>query len=488
MADSSTSRFFTDEYARLAGRAAIGEDESSYRSREFLREKVVKCIWFDQRFDTAGLRADDGRKLTVFSTGWWNLEGGPDFRDAIVRLGKEGKVRGDVEIHLRTSDWKLHKHHESPDYDSVVLHCVLWNDTGEATVTTVSGRAVAQLTLESYLDEGIEGLCEAFDPSEYPPEGGARTGACHPFLQSEEGLSRFSEFLDWAGDERILSKARRLMTIGQDRSSAELLYVAVMEALGFKRNRQNFVRLAGKLPLAVGEELREPDAVQAALFGLSGLLPAGDLPDEADEEARSYADRLGRLWAAIRIDAEPLDAAEWFFKGTRPQNFPTRRIAAAARLFPFSTFLERAVELVRSKKGGQIMKLLCQVSDPFWDWRCTFAGKKLARRLGLIGVGRARAIIVDAIVPSLLAHARRTRDPELEAQLHDFYNSFPKLPESSVTRLVEARVLGSARGRVVNSARRQQGLYQLFKDFCQQDRSGCATCAFMRLMSETKRQ
>lgn len=478
--------FFTDTYARLARLSSIKEEEPCYRAKEFLREKVIKCVWFDQHFETKVLRTDDGRRLIVHSPGWWNMEGGPDFRDAIIELQDEGKIKGDVEIDLRASDWTLHNHHRTGDYNSVVLHCVLWNDLGNTSVPKSDGTEAVQLTMESYLGEDIEELCEAFDPNDYPPEGGAHAGACQSILEGDDSRERLARFLEYAGDERILSKARRLIALAGERPAQELFYIAIMEALGFRRNRHNFLRLALRLPLEVAETLTT-DQVQSALFGLSGLL-AQACPSE--KSSAEYVRKLQSLWRELKLEGEPMSASEWFFKGTRPQNFPTRRIAAASRLFPFSTFFRESVESLRRGNGGLILDRLCSVSDEFWDWRTNFSSKRLTKRTRLIGIGRARSIVIDAVLPAILVYARKSGESALEHSLHNLYDSFPKLPESQVTRFVAGRLFGrdELSRKLIHNARRQQGLYELFKDFCQHDRAGCQDCPLLKYLSEGTRQ
>lgn len=131
--------------------------------------RILRCAWFDQSLkvpgcDTARWRhyphkrrarmvTNDGKPIAVLSPGWWNLEAGPDFRNAAIRFGPKGCVKGDIEVHLHMSDWTKHGHDHDPAYNGVILHVCLWNDMPEGerlTVQNAAGLGVPTLTLEPY--------------------------------------------------------------------------------------------------------------------------------------------------------------------------------------------------------------------------------------------------------------------------------------------------------------------------------------------------
>jgi hypothetical protein len=62
-------------------------------------EKLVWCLWFDQRWRPSALRTLDGREVMVHSPGRWNLHAGPDFQQASIAFVDGARHRGDVEIH-----------------------------------------------------------------------------------------------------------------------------------------------------------------------------------------------------------------------------------------------------------------------------------------------------------------------------------------------------------------------------------------------------
>lgn len=452
-------RLFSEAYRRLlAATGGVGEGRSNYRATPpSVRERIVRCIWFDQTLATDRLRTDDGQKLRVLSPGWWNLEAGPDFRNAALRVGQGPVLKGDVEVHLQASFWHAHGHDADPSYNGVILHVALWNDLGNSTVRTAAGATVPQLTLEPFLRTPLAELVDTVDPAEYPEAAAAGSGRCHALLaEGKVTLEWLGQFLGHAGDQRIADKARRLATHSRG-DDDQLLYEAIAEGLGYKRNKAPALELARRLPLAalrerVANRAKASEAIEALLFGMSGLLPTSE-GIAADDTARGHIRQLCALWSELSsgLADDALDPAQWSFDATRPPNFPTRRIAALARVATralrdgLQKSLRRAIGPAPSAqlpprelkvRRAQLLDFFLSLSDPFWDTRTHFGGKPLAHPLRLVGSDRADTIIIDCLLPALLYQARRDGDRAFEELLHQLFASYPKLPSTNITRLM----------------------------------------------------
>ncbi|HRT94745.1 MAG TPA: DUF2851 family protein, partial [Planctomycetota bacterium] len=276
---------------------------------------------------------------------------------------------------------------------------------------------------------------------------------------------------------------------------------------GYKRNKAPALELARRLPLAAIRErtAARPDgapaalAAEALLFGVAGLLPPS--PGAADAEAVEHVAQLLRLWDALGVGLadDALAPEQWSFDGTRPTNFPTRRIAAMARLAArhLEGGLNRAIRQAVGPTGGgrlaprelarrraQLLDFFLSLRDPFWDARTGFTGKPMPRGARLVGADRAHTIIIDGLLPALLYQARRDSDRPFEELLHQVFAAYPKLPSTSVTRFTTQRLFGRPEGalKLLRSARRQQGLYQLYADFCDSERATCDRCPLVRLL------
>jgi uncharacterized protein DUF2851 len=72
-----------------------------------------------------------GKSIQIISPGIINVNEGPDFLDFAIMLN--GKVIvGDAEFHINALDWENHKHFQDKNYDNVILHLVL-NDNSNLT-------------------------------------------------------------------------------------------------------------------------------------------------------------------------------------------------------------------------------------------------------------------------------------------------------------------------------------------------------------------
>jgi len=247
---------------------------------------------------------------------------------------------------------------------------------------------------------------------------------------------------------------------------------------------------------AGGELAERIRPVQAALFGASGLLPApGSL---ADADTRGYVEGLHALWEGMKraFGGRVMDRTEWCFAGVRPVNYPTRRIAAAACLLGrhLHDGLFRAVvrcleeagsEGSREKVGSAalrgIQRLFEQEGRGYWATRSTFGGKRTSRAMRLVGRDRAAVMALDIVIPLLLCYARQNKNIDLERLVHAAYASIKRLVGNSVTRYMEGRVFPAkaAAREVVRTARRQQGLHQIYRDCCESRTTTCARCSFL---------
>ena len=149
-----------------------------------ISERLVQCIWYDQRILTASLRTIDGARVQIVFPGWWNLEAGPDFRHATVKIGDAPERQGDVEIHLRSDDWKHHGHEHDPLYENVILHIVLWEAGSQTQPRTRLGDPIPQVVLQNQLAAPLEQLYDEIDMDAYPHNATGHAGRCAATLKS----------------------------------------------------------------------------------------------------------------------------------------------------------------------------------------------------------------------------------------------------------------------------------------------------------------
>ena len=237
-----------------------------------LTERVVQKIWLRQDFATAEMLTVSGKTLVVKDPGRWNLQEGPDFKEA--RLLLDGvEIVGDVEVHFNVSDWHNHQHELDRNFDRVVLHLVLHPERRNPNpVQTSKGHAPECLYLMPLLNRDLESY--AMDEALLELEQQDELEWVAQFIQKplEERLQLLQQKAEARWQQKVLYAKSRLKAEGWEAAC----HSYALEVLGYARNRAPMLRLAANYPLAA----MRVDALEAeALFAeeewkLNGLRPA----------------------------------------------------------------------------------------------------------------------------------------------------------------------------------------------------------------------
>jgi hypothetical protein len=121
-----SDNFYAEGRVRCGVAPVLREDDDSPP------ERLLQAIWQHQRLLRDRLKTLDGQPVRILHPGFRNLEGGPDFRNAVVQVGDDPAMTGDVEVDLRSSGWRAHGHDRNPAFRNVLLH-VLWESERPAT-------------------------------------------------------------------------------------------------------------------------------------------------------------------------------------------------------------------------------------------------------------------------------------------------------------------------------------------------------------------
>ncbi len=433
-----------------------------------IEESLVAQIWRRQLIKKEALLTAGGKRVEVLYPGRESNDSGPDFCDALIAI--EGELlRGDVELHVIPHEWQAHRHHKDPCYNGVILHVVMWG--GQEDSLLHNGERVPILALSPYLTGSLEELRRTVQLSLLPEE------PCYKALE-RCGQASVADLLDKAGEERFYSKVEKFKTRLATREASQVLYEGLMRALGYAKNKKPFEELARSLPLNVlkGFATRgDIGQIQALMLGTAGLLPGQR--GKRNGDAGEWVARLEQIWSSFGIE-ETMKGLNWRFFRVRPENFPTRRIAAASYLLSRygGGFLGDMLSLLSQTPLSQVQKelersIMVKV-DGYWASHFDF-GIEARWHPSLLGRGRAREIVVNILLPFSFAWAEKFSQPWLRERAMELYRNHPQLGENWVTRYMEGRIFGEHEAKV-NSARRQQGLVHLYKTFCVERR--CCEC------------
>ena len=447
-------------------------------------ERLLQAIWLHQRLRRDQLKTLDGQSVRVLHPGFHNLEGGPDFRGAVIQVGQESPRSGDVEVDLRSSGWRAHGHDRNPAFKNVILH-VIWESERPAA------GAPPLMLLRQALDAplGELSLWLGSEAAEAWPEG-LRGQCCAPLR--ELPAPKLQELLRQAAQVRLQSKAAQLQARARQAGWEQCLWEGLFRGLGYKHNVWPMQCLAELRPRWADHQ-REALDLQARLLGISGLLPAELTRSQAgtDGYLRQVWDRWWRERDSFSDCALPNQL--WRFHGLRPANHPQRRLALASR---WSVEGDLAAKLeawcARDLPDKSLAKSLLQTLQPgpddFWSWHCTFRSARFKKAQPLLGGTRVTDLAVNVILPWLWVRALEGKNQALQQTIEQRYFAWPPAEDNSLLRLARQRLLGGASARVLSGAAAQQGLIQIVRDYCEHSNAVCDNCKFPELVREFNRE
>lgn len=440
--------------------------------QRMIPERIVTEIWRRRLVANTKLFTTKGVSVKVIHPGDIEANCGPDFRQAVVCLDNGKPIAGDIEVHLRSSEWQSHKHHQDPAYNGVILHVVLWDDA-KALTPLESGGSAPVVELAGLLPGSMEQVCQQLMTPWTAEE------PCHR-ASKLLGADTIAGLLEAAGEERFRLKAALIEKGFESKGAEQALYEAVMSALGYSRNKQPFLKLAQSLPLEVLISLvvNEPPAtrllrLQALLLGAAGLLCGECSHHGYSKSAMRERDKLEELWSSAGLK-QTMSQSEWCLSGIRPSNSPLRRIAAASHLihrYLASGWLTAVPGLVLSAPISQrglkeIEKGFLVSADTREVGLCNMSQKFLRMPPALLGPSRAAEIVVNVVLPFCFAWAQTTQQTELEKKALALYRSYAATGDNRIIRQMLQRIWQTKSSPVVDSAARQQGLIHVYLNFC----------------------
>ncbi|TNE56613.1 MAG: DUF2851 family protein [Bacteroidetes bacterium] len=415
-----------------------------------MREDFLHYLWRWRRFDVKRLQTTDGQPLEILFPGEYNTDAGPDFFNARVRLGNT-LWAGNVEIHLKASDWLLHRHDSDPAYANVILHVVLEEDqrlfrpSGERLPCLVLRDRIPPRVLDRYRRLEWERL--------YIP--------CARVYHEVPELIRIN-WLDRLLIERLEVRTAAVDTllgsVGQHWEEA--FYRMLARSFGLKINTAPFEQLAWALPLRILS--RHQDnlfQLEALLFGQAGLLR------ESFRDA--YPVALAKEYGFLqhKYDLQPLPAGQWKFFRLRPAGFPTVRIAQLAALLHRSTQL--FTQILEAESVEAMETLLQPAVSTYWQTHFRF-DKPSARRMKPLGREFVHLLLINAVVPFLFCYGRKHGKEALQLRALQLLEGLPAESNNIVREW-------SALGQAAEHAARTQALIHLKTQYCKAGR--CLECA-----------
>lgn len=414
-----------------------------------MNEAFLQYVWRHKLLQGGEFTSTDGRTLRIVRQGELNTDAGPDFFNARVAIDGVEWV-GNIEVHVRTSDWNAHHHSQDKAYNNVVLHVVYEHDTD---ILLQNGKRPVTLELKSYIDpkliERYDSLMQADD--DIP---------CADRLGEMPGFI-LDGWLDRLTAERIESKAevvRRLL--GESHGGWEqTCYWLLARYFGGRVNALAFELLAKATDQRLLARWKDdPQRLEALLMGQAGLLE-GYFEDD-------YPRQLQADYEAIRTGAglRPIDAYLWKFYRIRPSSFPTIRISQFANLVATSSNLFST--LLDMTDAAQIATLFNQPAAEYWCSHYRFDQPSPSHPKA-VGRAQAEILVINAWVPLLFVYGTVHGQQQYKDQAIDLLQQLKAENNNIIRRWKNV-------GIAADTAARSQALLQLHNSYCLNHR--CLDC------------
>ncbi|MFA5574569.1 MAG: DUF2851 family protein [Brumimicrobium sp.] len=407
-----------------------------------MREEYLHFLWRMKRLNFNKLQLVNGSKLPVIvkDVGWYNLDAGPDFFNGTAII--DGiQWSGNIEIHIKSSDWYAHKHHLDRTYDNVILHVVYEHDRE----VMVNGKPIPTIELKNLINKRhLQYYSSLVDSSNYIP--------CHKEVMQHH-LALLQQ-IDISFINRIERKGLALFEGFEEQiiSKNELFYVAVLKAVGGRANRLPMQQLSKYLSYKIIEKEKwEATRLDALLFGVAGFLK-----EECDDH---YFKELHGIWKFLKNKYQlvEMNPKAWKFNGIRPYSFPTlllvqlsaffQQIEIGRIQFHDSDFIIEKINRLHSKK-----------IHPYWRTHFLFGRETKERNLHFSKLFQNN-LLINGVIPFLVALKHLKND-------YIFADVAVELAEKLSPERNKVMNYWKAIGFQPKNVLESQGLLELNNEFC----------------------
>ena len=416
-----------------------------------MQEDFLHYIWKFKKFDFANAATVDGSPVVISNTGVHNTNSGPDFFNSRLKIGDQSWA-GNVEIHIRSSDWYAHKHEEDPNYDNVILH-VVWEDDIE--IFRKDNTSIPTLELKKLVGEDIlqkyRNLLTAPNPR---------------WINCEKDFPHFEdfEFNNWL--ERLyLEKLQKKSEVIKDLHRATgnnweaVLFQLLARSFGSKVNAGAFLSLAQSIDFRIVQKCsNSPIQLEALLMGQSGILDK-KVEDVYYLQLKEEYDYLKRKFS---LNNHVVERPKYF--RLRPDNFPTIRLSQFASLYAGHTHLFSSV--IKTNNRNDFLKIFKSDTSIYWKTHYNF-GKPHPLKNKTLSESFIDLIIINTVIPIKFSWLQVTGSGD-EHELLKILNDIKPEKNSIVDKFNQLRPGCGA------TALQSQALLHLKNEYC--DKNYCMKC------------
>lgn len=414
-----------------------------------MKEAFLHYLWKFQKFNNLSLKTTSGEDISIINCGQYLELSGPDFFNAQICIGNQ-KWAGNIEIHLKSSDWYIHHHEEDRAYENVILHVVWEHDT---EIFRKNNIEIPVLELQYFVDPKVVASYQVLQSKK-------------SWIYCENQLQGFSDFIlnNWLERlffERLERKSKPIFELLNETNSdwEAVLFLLLAKNFGLNTNGELFLTIAKAIPFSViRKESFELENLEALLFGTAGLLDK----DVEDTYASDLRFRYHFLANKYQLQ-KPVIQAVQFFKH-RPDNFPTIRLAQLAALYHSNHNLFSNLIGLCSLK--EMYTILSVTTSNYWMTHYQFDSTSPCKKKQL-SQSFIDLVVINTIAPLQFAFAK-SQGKEITEEVIQLFKDIKA--EKNVI-LDKFKLVGI----VAKNAFDSQSLLQLKNEYC--NKSNCLQCA-----------
>ena len=414
-----------------------------------MKEDFLHYLWKFKKFDALNLKTSNEEEITIINVGQYLELAGPDFFNAQVTIGNQ-KWAGNVEIHLKSSDWYVHHHERDSAYENVILHVVWEHDT---EIFRKNNTEIPVLELKKYVEkETVENYQSLISPKSWV--------FCEKQLKDidEFTLKHWQERLFF---ERLERKSQPIFDLLEQTNQdwEAVLFCLLAKNFGLNTNGEIFLKIAQSIPFSiVRKESFEIENLEALLFGTAGLLDS----EKEDNYFKDLKFRYYYLLHKYQIEKNSIEPVQ-FFKH-RPDNFPTIRLSQLANLYHSQQNLFSKICALNSLKN--IYEVFQVSASEYWLNHYKF-DKESPKKKKPLSKSFIDLIVINTIIPLQFAYAK-SQGKEISEDLIRLLNEVSPEKNAIIDKF-------SVFGIKAKSAFETQSLLQLKNEYC--NKSKCLKCA-----------
>jgi len=414
-------------------------------------EDLLHYIWKFRLYQLQGLKSTSGESLDIIRPGQHNHNAGPDFSNSKIRIG-ETLWAGNVEIHIRSSDWFRHQHQYDRAYDNVILHVVAYHDQ---SIFRTDGTEIAVLEIGNLIPEDIAHNYEELMASlNWIP--------CENKIKQLDG-NFINTCLTRVLIERLEAKSELIDSLLTEVKGSwdDAFYISLARNFGFKTNALPFEMLARSLPQSLLARYKDrPLQIEALIFGQAGFLET-KLKDTYPQLLRNEY-----LFLSKKHHLKSIDKYLWKYMRLRPCNFPSVRLAQFASLIIRSNHL---FSKIIDEKDINLLTAMFNKLEPNEYWKTHYRFDQECKHSAVsIGEETINNILINSVSVFLFAFGLRTGSLIHKERAITLLESLKPERNAIIRRFNEIGVNSS-------DSSISQALIQLKKSYC--DQKKCLSCS-----------